>query len=161
MFMKNSYFIILGLLLLAGCSNSGVDRTSSSTDQTSTQITKTSTENSQNSTTKEKENQPISNVESTGNNPAEDSNVQEIKDSSTTTETIANESEKTDEYYRLIKQAWQEQSEYINSLTDPKVKQSVQTPSAAANAKASQLELDNPADTQLIQTSLKQVLNGQ
>lgn len=108
--MKNSYFIILGLLLLAGCSNSGVDRTSSSTDQTSTQITKTSTENSQNSTTKEKENQPISNVESTGNNPAEDSNVQEIKDSSTTTETIANESEKTDEYYRLIKQAWQEQS---------------------------------------------------
>ena len=159
--MKNSYFIILELLLLAGCSNSGVDRTSSSTDQTSTQITKTSTENSQNSTTKEKENQPISNVESTGNNPAEDSNVQEIKDSSTTTETIANESEKTDEYYRLIKQAWQEQSEYINSLTDPKVKQSVQTPSAAANAKASQLELDNPADTQLIQTSLKQVLNGQ
>lgn len=84
--------------------------------------------------------------------------MQEIKDSSTTTETIANESEKTDEYYRLIKQAWQEQSEYINSLTDPKVKQSVQT---AANAKASQLELDNPADTQLIQTSLKQVLNGQ
>ncbi|MCQ4504539.1 hypothetical protein NON27_30845, partial [Vibrio parahaemolyticus] len=79
------------------------------------------------------------------------------KDSSTTTETIANESEKTDEYYRLIKQAWQEQSEDINSLTDPKVKQSVQTPSAAANAKASQLELDNPADTQLIQTSLKQV----
>lgn len=63
--MKNSYFIILGLLLLVGCSNSGVDRTSSSTDQTSTQITKTSTENSQNSTTKEKENQPISNVEST------------------------------------------------------------------------------------------------
>ncbi|EOA7328224.1 hypothetical protein ACIMRZ_000114 [Enterococcus hirae] len=159
--MKNSYFIILGLLLLAGCSYSGVDRTSSSTDQTSTQITKTYTENAQNSTTKEKENQPISNVESTGNNPAEDSNVQEIKDSSTTTETIANESEKTDEYYRLIKQAWQEQSEYINSLTDPKVKQSVQTPSAAANAKASQLELDNPADTQLIQTSLKQVLNGQ
>lgn len=110
---------------------------------------------------RKKENQPISNVESTGNNPAEDSNVQEIKDSSTTTETIANESEKTDEYYRLIKQAWQEQSEYINSLTDSKVKQSVQTPSAAANTKASQLELDNPADTQLIQTSLKQVLNGQ
>lgn len=93
------------MLFFAGCSNSGVDCTSSSTDQTSTQITKTSTENSQNSTTKEKENQPISNVESTGNNPAEDSNVQEINDSSTTTETIANESEKIDEYYRLIKQA--------------------------------------------------------
>ena len=55
-----------------------------------------------------------------------------------------------DEYYQQIKDAWQKEKDYVDSVTDPKVKQSLQTPFAAANAKATELVMNNPSDETII-----------
>lgn len=65
------------------------------------------------------------------------------------------------EYYDLIKEAWQKQSEYIDSIDDPKVKQSVQTAHSAAVLKSNELLLEYPEDSKAINSSLKKVLDGE
>lgn len=63
------------------------------------------------------------------------------------------------EYYDLIKEAWEKQREYIDSIDDPKVKQSVQTPHSAAILKSNELLLKYPEDSEVIDVSLKKVLD--
>lgn len=65
------------------------------------------------------------------------------------------------EYYDLIKEAWQKQREYIDSINDPKVKQSVQTAHSAAVLKSNELLLEYPEDSKAINASLKKVLDGE
>jgi len=68
---------------------------------------------------------------------------------------------KAEEYYDAISDAWQEQQDYIDSLDDPKEKQSVQTPESAANMEARRLEMESSDDTEIINENLKKVLNGE
>ena len=66
-----------------------------------------------------------------------------------------------EEYYLLIKEAKQRQQDYIDSIDDPKVKQSVQTSYSAAIAESSFLYIKYPEDTKTIDAALKRVLNGE
>ncbi|OKZ76302.1 MAG: hypothetical protein BHW01_07925 [Clostridium sp. 27_14] len=66
-----------------------------------------------------------------------------------------------DEYYRIIKETKQHQQDYIDSIDDPKVKQSVQTADSAAIAESSALYIKYPEDTDTIDAALKRVLNGE
>ena len=66
-----------------------------------------------------------------------------------------------EEYYKLIKEAKQLQQDYIDSISDPHVKQSVQSPLGAAVAESSSLYLQYPKDTNTIDAALKRVLNGE
>lgn len=64
-----------------------------------------------------------------------------------------------DEYYIIIKKAWQKQKDYIESIDDPKVKQSVQTSRSAAIMEADRLLIEHPEDSDAINSSLKNVLS--
>lgn len=66
-----------------------------------------------------------------------------------------------EEYYKLIKEAKQRQQDYIDSIDDPKVKQSVQTSYSAAVAESSALYIKYPDDTDTIDAALKRVLSGE
>ncbi|KAF1304449.1 hypothetical protein [Candidatus Enterococcus willemsii] len=66
-----------------------------------------------------------------------------------------------DSYYQSILLAWEKQQEYIDSIDDPKVKQSVQTPHAAAVMEATRLEIIYPEDVEVIKESLQKVLAGE
>lgn len=85
--------------------------------------------------------------------------------------TVDSKSENTEEntkdevnekdYYKLIKEAWQKQKDYIDSVNDPKVKQSLQTTNSAAIFKCNELLLKYPEDADSINSSLNKVLNGE
>lgn len=62
------------------------------------------------------------------------------------------------EYYDIIKKAWDNQNEYINSIEDPNVKQSLQTAQSAAIMKSDELIIQTPDDAEIIQEALKEVL---
>lgn len=64
-------------------------------------------------------------------------------------------------YYDLIKESWQKQNDYIDSIDDSTVKQSLQTPKSAAIFKSNELLLEHPKDSKAIDLSLKRVLNGE
>lgn len=66
-----------------------------------------------------------------------------------------------DEYYRIIKEAWQKQKDYIDSIDDPKEKQSVQTSQSAAIMESNRLLIEHPEDSEAIEVSLKRVINGE
>ena len=66
-----------------------------------------------------------------------------------------------EEYYMIIKEAKQRQQDYIDSIDDPKAKQSVQTSYAAAIAESTALYIKYPEDTDTIDAALKKVLNGE
>lgn len=66
--------------------------------------------------------------------------------------------EKEDFYYNIINEAMQKQINYINSIKDPKVKQSVQTSSSAAIAEATSLEMKYPEDSEIINECLAKVI---
>lgn len=64
-----------------------------------------------------------------------------------------------EEYYKIIKDAKQRQLDYINSIKDPNIKQSVQTPLSAAIAESKFLYIKYPDDTDTINIALKRVLD--
>lgn len=64
-----------------------------------------------------------------------------------------------EEYYKIIKEAKQRQQDYIDSIDNPKVKQSVQTSYSAAVAESSALYIKYPDDTDTIDAALKRVLS--
>lgn len=66
-----------------------------------------------------------------------------------------------EEYYMIIKEAKQRQQDYIDSIEDHKVKQSVQTPYSAAIAESTALYIKYPNDTDTINRALKRVINGE
>lgn len=87
--------------------------------------------------------------------------IQQSEAQSTEQTTESGATKESDQYYNSIKEAWDNQKNYVDSIEDPKVKQSTQTPFSAANAEASKLEQDNPEDAKIIRESLQKVLDGQ
>lgn len=66
-----------------------------------------------------------------------------------------------DEFYLIIKEAWQRQVDYINSIDEPIVKQSVQTSESAAIMESNRLLIEYPGEYEAIDASLKRVLSGE
>lgn len=87
-----------------------------------------------------------------------DEDVQKNTQQDIQTDTQQEETEK--EYYELIKEAWQKQRDYIDSIDDPKVKQSVQTSHSAAIMESTGLLMEHPEDAEDINADLNRVLNG-
>lgn len=82
-------------------------------------------------------------------------------DTEETSEDNSENDEKAEEYYDSIKAAWEEQQDYIDSIDDPDVKQSVQTPYSAAIAESTRLEMENPDDVEIIRESAKKMVDGE
>ena len=64
-------------------------------------------------------------------------------------------------YYVQLKKAWQDELDCINSISDPHIKQAVQSPESAAIFKSNELVNQHPEDTSVINENLKKVLSGQ
>jgi phosphate starvation-inducible protein PhoH len=153
--MNKKLFLKLGLLLLSlsfvacGQKNnlSGEDNSSKASTSKSVSSTQSSGEESV------KTRSPS--VENAVESKKEDEDVQ--KNTQQDTQQEATEKE----YYDLIKEAWQKQKDYIDSIDDPKVKQSVQTSQSAAIMESTGLLMEHPEDSEDIKESLKRVLNGE
>ena len=97
----------------------------------------------------------------------EDSVEKELEDADTNPDTQedpqkdAQHDGTEDEYYIIIKEAWQRQKDYIDSIADPTVKKSVQTPESAAILESIRLLIEHPGDSKAIDISLRMVLNGE
>lgn len=83
------------------------------------------------------------------------------EDSTAETPTTPDESDvDSDTYYDSILAAWQRQHDYIVSIEDDAVKQSVQTSHSAAIFEANRLQMEHPEDAAIINESLHKVLEG-
>ena len=95
-------------------------------------------------------------------NNSEDNNHEDMhQDTQLNIEQYTQEESTEDEYYTIIKEAWQKQKDYIKSIEDSKVKQSVQTSRSAAIMEANRLLIEHPEDSDAINSSLKRVLNDE
>ena len=147
--MNKKIFLKLGVVLLSlslvACGNNnnseGEEDSSKSSTSQSVRTTQNSGEESVNSTS--------SPVENSEDNKHEDVQ-QDTQEEST-----------EDEYYIIIKEAWQKQKDYIDSIDDPKEKQSVQTSQSAAIMESNRLLIEHPEDSATIEESLKRVINGE
>ncbi|WP_460294082.1 hypothetical protein [Clostridium tertium] len=157
--MNKKLFLKLGLLLLSlslvacGQKNNSVGENNSSELSTSQFVTSTQ------SSVKESEKTTSPSVENAVESKKEDEDVQKNIQQDTKPATQPEATEK--EYYDLIKEAWQKQKDYIDSIDDPKVKQSVQTTNSAAILKSNELLLAHPEDSEAINASLEKVLSGE
>ena len=153
--MNKNLFLKLGLLLLSlslvayGQKNNSVGEDNSSESSTSQFVSSTQ------SSVKESVKTTSPSVESKQGDEAVQKNTQQ--DTKPDTQPEATEKE----YYDLIKEAWQKQKDYIDSIDDPKVKQSVQTTNSAAILKSNELLLAHPEDSEAINASLEKVLAGE
>ncbi len=165
--MNKKLFLKLGLLLLSllfvSC---GQDNNSTGEDNSSITSTSQAVSSSQSSEEESIETTSPS-IEATSESEVDDNNVKPDTQDSTqenaqqSTEPAVKQGLTEEEYYILIKEAKKRQQDYIDSIDDPKVKQSVQTPYAAAYAESSFLYLKYPDDTDTIDAALKRVLNGE
>lgn len=89
----------------------------------------------------------------------EDNNVNPDTNTDLKEETNIKQSLTEEEYYKLIKDAKKRQQDYIDSIDDPNIKQSVQTSYAAAVSESSVLYLNYPDDTGTIDAALNRVLS--
>lgn len=161
--MNKKIFFKLGLLLLSlslvGCGekNISVGEDNSSKSSTSQFVSgiQSSVKESGKTTSPSVENE----VESKKEDEDVEKNTKQDIQPDTQTDIQQEATEK--EYYDLIKEAWQKQREYIDSIDDPKVKQSVQTAHSAAVLKSNELLLEYPEDSKAINSSLKKVLDGE
>ena len=157
--MDKNLFLKLGLLLLSlslvacGQKNNSVGENNYSELSTSQFVTSTQ------SSVKESEKTTSLSVENAVESKKEDEDVQKNIQQDTKPDTQPEATEK--EYYDLIKEAWQKQKDYIDSIDDPKVKQSVQTTNSAAILKSNELLLAHPEDSEAINASLEKVLAGE
>ena len=95
-------------------------------------------------------------------NNSEDNNHEDMhQDIQSNIEQYTQEESTEDEYYTIIKDAWQKQKDYIDSIDDSHIKQSVQTSYSAAIAESTALHIKYPDDTDTIDSALKRVLNGE
>ena len=95
-------------------------------------------------------------------NNSEDNNHEDMhQDTQLNIEQYTQEESTEDEYYTIIKEAWQKQKDYIKSIEDSKVKQSVQTSRSAAIMEANRLLIEHQEDSDAINSSLKRVLNDE
>lgn len=157
--MNKKLFLKLGLLLLSlslvacGQKNNSVGENNYSELSTSQFVTSTQ------SSVKESEKTTSLSVENAVESKKEDEDVQKNIQQDTKPDTQPEATEK--EYYDLIKEAWQKQKDYIDSIDDAKVKQSVQTTNSAAILKSNELLLAHPEDSEAINASLQKVLSGE
>lgn len=88
--------------------------------------------------------------------------VEYLQEGSTAEEPVtpAESEVNSDTYYDSILAAWQRQHDYIASIDDDAVKQSVQTSHSAAIFEATRLEMEHPEDAAIINECLQKVLNG-
>lgn len=157
--MNKKLFLKLGLLLLSlslvscGQKNkpSGEDNSFKESTSQSASGTQSSGEESIKTTSPSVENA----VES----KEKDEDVQKNTQSDIQPDTQQEATE--DEYYIIIKEAWQKQKDYIESIDDPKEKQSVQTSQSAAIMESNRLLIEHPEDSEAIEASLKKVINGE
>lgn len=150
--MNKKIFLKLGLLLLLSLPfvSCGQKNNSEGEDNSSKSSTSQFVSNSQGSV-KESVKTTYTSVENEVENKQEDEDVEKNKQQEVTEK----------EYYDLIKEAWQKQRDYIDSIDDPKVKQSVQTAHSAAALKSDELLLAHPEDSKIIKASLKKALDGE
>ncbi|WP_066891152.1 hypothetical protein [Clostridium nigeriense] len=94
------------------------------------------------------------------NSPVEE-NPSKVSTSQSVSSTESSGEETKDEYYRIIKEVWQKQKDYIDSIDDPKLKQSIQTTQSAAIMESNRLLMEHPEDSEAIEASLKKVLSGE
>lgn len=157
--MNKKLFLKLGLLLLSlslvAC---GQKNNSAGEDNSSKSITSQFVSSTQ-SSVKESVKTTSPSVENAVESKQEGEDVQKNTQQDTQPDTQQKATEK--EYYDLIKEAWQKQKDYIDSIDDPKVKQSVQTAHSAAIFKSTELLLAHPEDSKAIDESLKKVLAGE
>ena len=153
--MNKRIFFKLGLVLLSlslvacGQKNNSEGKEDSSKSNASTSI----------SITQNSEGDSINTTSSTVEN-SEDNNHEDMhQDIQSNIEQYTQEESTEDEYYTIIKDAWQKQKDYIKSIEDSKVKQSVQTSRSAAIMEANRLLIEHPEDSDAINSSLKRVLN--
>jgi acetoin utilization deacetylase AcuC-like enzyme len=156
--MNKKLFLKFGLLLLSlslvACGqNNSVGEGNSSKSSTSQFVSDTQ------GSVKESVKTTSSSVENAVESKQEDEDVQKNTQQDTKTDTQSEVTEK--EYYDLIKEAWQKQKDYIDSIDDPKVKQSVQTAHSAAVFKSNELLLEYSEDYEAINESLTKVLAGE
>ena len=89
-------------------------------------------------------------------NNSEDNNHEDMhQDIQSNIEQYTQEESTEDEYYTIIKDAWQKQKDYIKSIEDSKVKQSLQTSRSAAIMEANRLLIEHPEDI-----NVKTILNN-
>lgn len=102
-------------------------------------------------------------AENTAGTALDTTNLVEYLQEGSTTETPATPAESdvdSDTYYDSILAAWQRQHDYIVSIEDDAVKQSVQTSHSAAIFEANRLQMEHPEDAAIINESLHKVLEG-
>lgn len=161
--MNKKLFLKLGLLLLSlsfvacGQKNISVGEDNSSKSSTSQFVSDNQSSVKENGKTisPSVENE----VESKKEDEDVEKNTQQDIHSDTQADIQQEAAEK--EYYDLIKEAWQKQRDYIDSIDDPKVRQSLQTANSAAILKSNELLLEHPEEANAINESLKKVLNGE
>ena len=149
--MNKKLFLKLGLLLLALSLVACGQENNSTREDNSSKPSGSQSVSSTQSSVKESVKATSQSVENAVESKQEDEDVQK------NTQQEATEKE----YYDLIKEVWQKQRDYIDSIDDPKVKQSVQTSHSAAISKSSELLLAHPEDSKAIDSSLTKVLAGE
>lgn len=99
-------------------------------------------------------------AENTVGTALDTTNLVEYLQEGSTAETPAESDVDSDTYYDSILAAWQRQHDYIVSIEDDAVKQSVQTSHSAAIFEANRLQMEHPEDAAIINESLHKVLEG-
>ena len=152
--MKRKFIIglvsFLSLVTITACGMSDKGKQSSSGSISTSQSKKHKSENISSITKKSRE-----------------SSTENIKSSTSIQQSSTVQSESTqtnvenNDYYLQIKNAWQKAKDYVDSITDPHIKQGVQTPESAAISESSLLLAKHPEDATIINESLHKVLSGQ
>ncbi len=163
--MNKKLFLKLGVLLVSlsplsfvACWQKNNSTQSIDSDNNTKQEAKqnpTETENTKQNSNQESKPKETENIKQ--------NSKQEEKPKTTEAETMKQNSkqeEKKEYYYNLIKEAKQKQIDYINSIDDPKLKQSVQTAFSAAIFKANELTLKYPENSDIINVSLNKLLDS-
>ncbi|MEO1769242.1 hypothetical protein [Candidatus Enterococcus ferrettii] len=66
-----------------------------------------------------------------------------------------------DYYYNQMKVSWQRAQDYRDSINDPEMRNSVQTPDGAVNGEYSQLLVEHPEDEQQINDAYQRIMRGE
>lgn len=157
--MKKKLFLKLGLLLLSLSLVSCVQKNNSLGEDNSSKASTSQSVSSTQSSGEESIKTTSPSVENAAESEEKDEDVQKNTQPDVQQDTQQESTE--DEYYRIIKEAWQKQKDYIDSITDSKEKQSVQTSQSAAIMESNRLLVEHPEDSEAIDASLKRVINGE
>lgn len=157
--MNKKLFLKLGLLLLSLSLVSCGQKNNSSGEDNPSKVSESQSVSSTQSSGEESINTTYPSVENAVESKEKDDDVQKNTQPDIQQDTQQESTE--DEYYIIIKEAWQKQKDYIDSIDDPEVKQSVQTSQSAAIMESNRLLIEHPEDSEAIEASLKRVINDE